>query len=60
MLNTRLFRTHIKCGEVAPMDCGLRPARAGGFHDGRDRSASPLAKEKDKAKNRKSFGTPAK
>lgn len=21
------FRTHIKCGEVAPMDCGIRPAR---------------------------------
>ncbi|KAI0688497.1 kinase-like protein [Cytidiella melzeri] len=50
------LRTHIKCGEVAPLDCGMRPVRAGGFHDNRDRSASPLAK----AKNRKSMPTPTK
>lgn len=50
------YRAHIRCGEVAPMDCGLRPARAGGYHDGRERSASPLAK----AKNRKSLSIPVK
>lgn len=47
---------HIKCGEVAPMDCGLRPQRTGAYHDARDRSASPLSK----VKARKSLSTPTK
>lgn len=52
-------RAHIKCGEVAPLDCGIRPARSGAFHDDhRARSASPVAK--DKAKLRKGIGAPAK
>ncbi|KAI0087607.1 kinase-like protein [Irpex rosettiformis] len=50
------LRAHIKCGEVAPLDCGLRPVRTGILQGDRDRSASPLSK----AKNRKSFGTPTK
>ncbi|KAI0341253.1 kinase-like protein [Trametopsis cervina] len=50
------FRAHIKCGEVAPLDCGIRPIRPGGFHDTRDRSASPLSK----AKSRKPLSTPTK
>ena len=49
-------RAHIKCGEVAPLDCGLRPVRNGFLLDNRARSASPLSK----AKNRKSLGTPTK
>ncbi|KAF7795150.1 hypothetical protein EIP86_006298 [Pleurotus ostreatoroseus] len=50
------LRAHIKCGEVAPMDCGLRPPRVNGYHESRERSASPLSK----AKNRKSLSTPTK
>ncbi|GJF00384.1 kinase-like protein [Phanerochaete sordida] len=53
------MRAHIKCGEVAPLDCGVRPSRAGAFADAhRARSLSPPAK--DKGRHRKSLGAPAK
>lgn len=54
------MRAHIKCGEVAPLDCGARPARSGAFHDDdRARSLSPTGKDM-KGKHRKSLGAPAK
>jgi len=50
------LRTHIKCGEVAPMDCGIRPARPRvpqTFLPG-----SPLSKAKQVA-NRSAANSPA-
>jgi LIM domain kinase 1 len=39
-------RTHIKCGEVAPMDCGIQPIRPNTVH-----IASPLLKLKQNIKS---------
>ena len=50
-----ICRAHVKCGEVAPMDCGLRPARPRvpqTFLPG-----SPLAKAKQGGKS--SQGSPS-
>ncbi|KIM77421.1 hypothetical protein PILCRDRAFT_76824 [Piloderma croceum F 1598] len=40
------LRTHIKCGEVAPMDCGIQPIRPNTVHTG-----SPLLRLKQNIKS---------
>jgi len=44
------LRTHIKCGEVAPMDCGIRPIRPNAVH-----TPSPLFKLKQNIRSASSF-----
>ncbi|CCM02112.1 uncharacterized protein FIBRA_04189 [Fibroporia radiculosa] len=47
------LRAHVKCGEVAPMDCGLRPARPGPHSNHSPASSnppSPAAKAKQNGK----------
>lgn len=39
------LRTHIKCGEIAPMDCGIRPVKPNAL------ATSPLSKVKQNAKS---------
>lgn len=40
------LRAHIKCAEIAPMDCGLRPIRSRNQSSSPARSVSPLSKVK--------------
>ncbi|KAJ3514811.1 hypothetical protein NLJ89_g2149 [Agrocybe chaxingu] len=42
------LRTHVKCGELAPRDCGLRPARPGAAQSPLN-AVSPLSKVKHSA-----------
>ncbi|CAA7262574.1 unnamed protein product [Cyclocybe aegerita] len=42
------LRTHVKCGELAPRDCGLRPARPGASQSPLS-AVSPLSKVKHSA-----------
>ncbi|KAF9228059.1 kinase-like protein [Gyrodon lividus] len=38
------LRAHVKCGEVAPRDCGVRPVRSVQQHGQRPQASSPLLK----------------
>jgi LIM domain kinase 1 len=42
-----IHRTHVKCGEVAPRDCGTRPPRQGSPLS----AISPLSRVKQNAAN---------
>ncbi|KAF8961593.1 kinase-like domain-containing protein [Flammula alnicola] len=42
------LRTHVKCGELAPRDCGLRPSSRGSSHSPLN-AVSPLSKVKQNA-----------
>ncbi|KAJ7073261.1 kinase-like domain-containing protein [Mycena belliarum] len=43
------LRAHIKCGEQAPRDCGLRPSRPGSHQSPLHALSSPLSKVKQNA-----------
>ncbi|KAJ6476194.1 kinase-like domain-containing protein [Mycena sanguinolenta] len=43
------LRAHIKCGEVAPRDCGIRPSRPGTHQSPLSVLSSPLSKVKQNA-----------
>ncbi|KAF7320919.1 TKL/LISK/LISK-DD1 protein kinase [Mycena chlorophos] len=43
------LRAHIKCGEVAPRDCGVRPSRPGFHQSPLSALSSPLSKVKHNA-----------
>ncbi|KAJ6542629.1 kinase-like domain-containing protein [Mycena capillaripes] len=43
------LRAHIKCGELAPRDCGIRPARPGTHQSPLSVLSSPLSKVKQNA-----------
>jgi LIM domain kinase 1 len=43
------LRAHIKCGEVAPRDCGVRPSRPGTHQSPLSVLSSPLSKVKQNA-----------
>ncbi|KAJ7778473.1 kinase-like domain-containing protein [Mycena metata] len=43
------LRAHIKCGELAPRDCGLRPSRPGTHQSPLSVLSSPLSKVKQNA-----------
>ncbi|KAF7297184.1 TKL/LISK/LISK-DD1 protein kinase [Mycena indigotica] len=43
------LRAHIKCGEVAPRDCGVRPSRPGFHQSPLSALSSPLSKVKHSA-----------
>ncbi|KAJ7058119.1 kinase-like domain-containing protein [Mycena amicta] len=43
------LRAHIKCGEIAPRDCGVRPSRPGFHQSPLSVIASPLSKVKHNA-----------
>ncbi|KAH8084921.1 kinase-like protein [Cristinia sonorae] len=45
------LRAHIKCGEVAPLDCGLRPVPAPQTQGSPSKPASPLSKAKIAKRN---------
>ncbi|THH31374.1 hypothetical protein EUX98_g2809 [Antrodiella citrinella] len=45
------LRSHIKCGEVAPLDCGLRPKSVVHAQVSPLRNASPLSKNKNAKRN---------
>ncbi|KAJ6619017.1 kinase-like domain-containing protein [Mycena sp. CBHHK59/15] len=43
------LRAHIKCGEIAPRDCGVRPSRPGTHQSPLGALSSPLSKVKQNA-----------
>ncbi|TFK41970.1 TKL/LISK/LISK-DD1 protein kinase [Crucibulum laeve] len=51
------LRTHVKCGEIAPRDCGLRPSRPG-FHQSFN-SGSPVSKVKQELAKQPKSQSPA-
>ncbi|KAJ7482312.1 kinase-like domain-containing protein [Mycena galericulata] len=50
------LRAHIKCGEIAPKDCGLRPSRPGTHQSPLSVLSSPLSKVKQNAAAASSAG----
>ncbi|KAJ7141868.1 kinase-like domain-containing protein [Mycena crocata] len=53
------LRAHIKCGEVAPRDCGVRPSRPGTHQSPLSALSSPLSKVRQSAAAASKTASPA-